>query len=196
MSEWNHSICDACWIKRCREAGEPDRTPVRMKDGFCEPMKCCFCETVHKSGIFVREVPGRCPCKGEHPVVTQKEESAIDLMPKIGGRINELADELAKKCIHYAAEFRDDVYDKTKDHNIANNAAIRGVAMTLATVMALVAQVALENKVPLNELYKSVDFDLNEAICQIMGKAMGDKGTIVTMQVEEKPKRKKREGGP
>ena len=58
MSQFTHSICDPCWIKR-----ERDRIPHRLKERTTEI--CCFCGVAHNSGIYVREQPHLVLCKGD-----------------------------------------------------------------------------------------------------------------------------------
>jgi hypothetical protein len=54
---WTHLICENCWRKR-----EPKREPVRLINA--EEEKCCFCGSLTKSGIYVRENPNFLLCKG------------------------------------------------------------------------------------------------------------------------------------
>ena len=58
MSRWTHSICSECYEKLY-----PGRTnPVRFKEEFREEEPCCFCQKVHKSGIYVRHDPKELRC--------------------------------------------------------------------------------------------------------------------------------------
>ena len=62
MSQWNHSICPACWRIR-----EPLREPVVVMGE--EKVKCCFCGKETAAGIYVREHPKNPAlkgCRGEH----------------------------------------------------------------------------------------------------------------------------------
>jgi hypothetical protein len=73
-SEWNHSACDECWGKF--NLGEP----YRLKEP--PTTKCCYCGAENSSGLFVKENPGKTPCKGIHadPQDSRIEEGAyIDL---------------------------------------------------------------------------------------------------------------------
>lgn len=56
MSNWNHSICDDCWLHR-----DPHRLPCRMTEP--EPETCCFCGETHASGIYVRRNPEQMSCR-------------------------------------------------------------------------------------------------------------------------------------
>ncbi len=52
---WTHRICENCWnIKN------PDREPVKVKDG--EKEICCFCSEETASGIYVRHNPQELKC--------------------------------------------------------------------------------------------------------------------------------------
>ena len=81
MSGWNHNICDACWLERCRNLGEIGREPTRILsvvpvliDGEwlecftrIDPIPiCCFCAKECPSGIMVREDPTELTCRGDH----------------------------------------------------------------------------------------------------------------------------------
>jgi hypothetical protein len=59
MSEWTHSICEDCWDKE-----HPERKAHRLSLG--DEAMCCYCGTIHNSGIYVREDPDKLPCKGVH----------------------------------------------------------------------------------------------------------------------------------
>lgn len=63
MSAWNHSVCAACWNER--NPDKPDTRAALERTALVE--KCCFCEMIHVSGIYIRQDPDSMPCKGEHP---------------------------------------------------------------------------------------------------------------------------------
>jgi hypothetical protein len=67
-NRWRHTICDACWTWRCLERDEPGREPVRIVERLRSEVKCCFCATDTRSGIFVRDDPAspELRCGGEH----------------------------------------------------------------------------------------------------------------------------------
>ena len=75
MADWNHTICDPCWlalethrIKLARELQgrlwgeelaadeEQPREPYRVRDAPLEP--CCACGTATRAGIYLRAEPG------------------------------------------------------------------------------------------------------------------------------------------
>lgn len=64
MSAWNHSICEACWVRRCEARGEPGRRAVRMREP--RETRCCWCGESHQSGILVQEDPAVLRCRGAH----------------------------------------------------------------------------------------------------------------------------------
>ena len=66
----NHSICEACWVKR-----NPGRTPVTVTDDFHAAETCCFCRYDTKDGIYVREKNDAVACKTDHsrPVIAEKK---------------------------------------------------------------------------------------------------------------------------
>lgn len=47
---WTQPICQNCWIAR-----NPDRDPVRVKDGEAE--NCCDCGEATNDGIYIRANP-------------------------------------------------------------------------------------------------------------------------------------------
>lgn len=65
MAQWNHNICDLCWQNRCEAQGNAGRAPVRIKNA--QEVKCCFCDALTISGIFVRQDPKTviCDCKDD-----------------------------------------------------------------------------------------------------------------------------------
>ena len=71
MSNWDHSICEACW--RLREG--VNRLPDRAISGT--PHSCCFCGLPTNGGIFVRQEPNspNLRCSG---VEGHHEELAVE----------------------------------------------------------------------------------------------------------------------
>jgi len=64
MSRWTHNICERCWNVK-----NPDRIPVKLKEGYRYLSKCCFCGKQNRDGIHVREdpkVPLHCDNGREH----------------------------------------------------------------------------------------------------------------------------------
>lgn len=61
MSKFTHSICEDCWNKK-----NPDRPVVKIQVGVFSGERCCYCGNIHNSGIFVRDNPSNCLCKGDH----------------------------------------------------------------------------------------------------------------------------------
>jgi hypothetical protein len=59
MSNWTHSVCADCWKKM-----NPDRQPCRVV--LADQERCCFCGTIHRSGIYVRKNPADMECNGLH----------------------------------------------------------------------------------------------------------------------------------
>lgn len=59
--EWTHNICDDCWEER-----NPGRAPFKLDNR--PPECCCFCNQIHRSGIYVRHDPDdpALRCKGDH----------------------------------------------------------------------------------------------------------------------------------
>jgi hypothetical protein len=49
---WNHLICDRCW-----EARNPGRIAYRVIKDTGRLRNCCFCGSLHSSGIWVRQDP-------------------------------------------------------------------------------------------------------------------------------------------
>ena len=65
MSDWNHAICERCWVT---DHGANDdgsvRWPVRLRTPPGEPSVariCCRCDNPTWVGIFVRAEPGSMP---------------------------------------------------------------------------------------------------------------------------------------
>lgn len=69
MSDWNHSCCDACWMKihvPSRVARGGSNEPGRLKPELCESLLCCWCGSRNESGIYVRSDPDKLRCGGKH----------------------------------------------------------------------------------------------------------------------------------
>ena len=72
MSNWNHAICEVCWLDRegeWKDIGNIDHTvmalvSVRRPVRLTEPdlTECCFCSSPTISGIFVRQDPATLEC--------------------------------------------------------------------------------------------------------------------------------------
>ncbi len=57
----SHSVCLPCWNER-----EPERIAVKLKAVVAEVEWCCYCGSVHASGIYQRgEVGPNCHLDGE-----------------------------------------------------------------------------------------------------------------------------------
>lgn len=61
MSKWTHSICWACW-----ELKNPSRIAHRIIPAVARTEQCCFCGTIHRTGIYVRQEPSKPYCGGTH----------------------------------------------------------------------------------------------------------------------------------
>lgn len=74
MSEWNHLICERCYISQRGEfAVGPDgpmltgiQIPVQITGSHRTVGPCCFCGELTIMGIFVRRDPGEVNCEGDH----------------------------------------------------------------------------------------------------------------------------------
>jgi hypothetical protein len=62
MGSWTHNICACCWNKK-----NPDKpTNLCMHTVKEDEAVCCFCGQTNYDGIYVREHPDDCLCKGNH----------------------------------------------------------------------------------------------------------------------------------
>ncbi len=61
MSQWTHSICYGCWLKK-----DPNSDPARLKQESAEVETCCYCGNETREGIYLRDNPNNTICKGEH----------------------------------------------------------------------------------------------------------------------------------
>jgi len=184
MRQWNHSICERCWGKKCADEGEPGRVPRRIVGEYLHKEKCCFCGVVNKSGIYVRGKPEETPCEGKHSELPP-DEPALEVMPKLGGDIAKFGKELAQALSKVTLQFRDEVLDESKDHNIANNAAIYGASMNLAAAMTLVIRDSKNQSHVAEDVFNKIEYELNDAICKIMTRYIDPRGAVVSLEIEK-----------
>ncbi len=57
---WVHNMCKVCWDEK-----HPDRLPIVLLEKYRSSETCCWCGSINKDGIFVRENPNFLPCGQE-----------------------------------------------------------------------------------------------------------------------------------
>jgi hypothetical protein len=64
MAAWTHPICDTCWFAGPGYVSPGcGRKPARMR--VIELERCCYCQQVTDSGIYVRADPASLGCDHE-----------------------------------------------------------------------------------------------------------------------------------
>lgn len=196
-SKWNHPICDECWKDKCELEGESGRTPYRVKGPFLSREKCCFCHKPTESGIYVRGKPEETPCGGEHsesdpPQGNHTGKSAIEEVPKIFSDIVKFGKEVGKALTSATLKTRDEILEKTSNHNIANNATLYGVVSSLSAAISNIIRDSKKEKVDVEKLFPEIECAITDAVSNVMSKYMGEGSSIVTLDVERDPKKRPR----